>query len=223
LVDFLFVLLVIGVGALLMYVATTTTSLQVLVNGVPLELPDVKALETEVWGFLQSQETSPVQTEVLDFTRIERTNLVEDLPVPTPLPTPTSIPDPVFYRNEVMLRARHFANTLESFFEQNEKLRGNPDLMRQEDWLREMQVRLDMFAAAAWNLGMVEPAPDEYQALQSLLKSAGPHAQNMRDNYLLGIQQESQDHMRVASDELDKIYEVMAQVQAEMVKAGWQP
>ena len=99
----------------------------------------------------------------------------------------------------------------------------DPNLLRDEQWRKDMRSRLDLFAAAAVELGKVEPAPAEYTAIQAALQSVGPHAVKLRDNYLLGIESESKDAMKTASDELDQIYNGMARVESEMIKAGWQP
>ena len=223
LIDFLFVLLIILAGIFLIYMVTQKNSLQVLVNGKPVELPDMKALETEVNKFLQTPVLNPVATDIFDTTRIEKTNLVDDLPLPTAQPTATPVPDPVYYRNEVLLRTKHFANAMDSFFDQNGLLKSNPELMRSEEWRREMQVRLDAFTNAAWALGMVSPVPAEYQSIQDVVELVGPHAQKLSENYMAGIQNESQDSMKVAGEELDAIYQAMTQLQVEMVKAGWKP
>ncbi len=223
LVDFFFVLLVILVGIFLIYIVTQKNAMQVLINGKPLELPDMEAIETEVNKFLAEPAFSPASTEVLGSTRIEKTNLVEDLPIPTPLPSATSLPDPIYYRNEIMLRTKNFANAMDSFFDQNELVKGDPKLMRSEEWRREMQVRLDLFTKAAFELGAVESVPVEYQAIQEAARRVGPHAQRLSEYYLAGIQNESQESMKAAGEELDSIYQAMNQLQAEMIKAGWQP
>ncbi len=214
--DFLFVLLVIVLAILLIYVFTTNgTSVQswvdkaqTLVKNLPVTLPDAGVVVT---------------TEIPDFFHIEKKNLVDPLPLPSQEPTAVSPLDPVDYRNEVILRTKNFANTLESFFEVNEKLRADPNLLHDEEWLREVRSRLDLFVSAAVDIGKVEPAPAEYSLIQAALQSVGPHAQNLRENYLVGVETQNRDAMNKASEELNQIYDAMGRVESEMVKAGWQP
>ena len=125
LLDFVFVLLVILLGILLIYIFNT--------NQVPLQSWMDKA-QTFVENFPPITIPEPggvvtgvVTTEIPDFFHIERKNLVEPLPLPTQEPTLTPVPDPVYYRNEVILRTKNFANTMESFFEVNEKLRARSE------------------------------------------------------------------------------------------------
>jgi hypothetical protein len=222
LLDFVFVLLVIALGIVLIYVFNTNQAAvqswidqaQSFANDLVVTLPKVVSLP---------KAGEVVTTEIPDFFHIEKRSLVDDLPLSTQAPTTTPIPDPVSYRNEVILRTKNFANTLESFFGVNERLRADPNLLHDEAWRKEVRSRLDLFAEAGVDMGKVKPAPGEYAAIQAVLEIVGPHAQNLRDQYLLGIETEDREMMKKASSELDQIYDAMNRLQSEMIKAGWQP
>lgn len=160
-------------------------------------------------------------------TRIERTNPLENAtppPAPTnpPQPTPTPIPDPTAYRTEVLIRARQFAATLESFIELNEELQSNPGLLNDTTWRAETKTTLDLLVEAAWALSSAGPVPAEYQQVQGWLGLVGPEAQSLRDNYIQGIQSGNVHYFHAAGESLVEISQQMAQAQQAMVAAGWE-
>ncbi len=206
---------------------------QILVNGTPLATPGTTVIDLPV-----SQSPS-----------IQRTNLVENLPLPTlvlsptlpppptttpvPLPTSTSPPSPTFtptpvpplepavYRSEVLLQSRRFGSALEAFIGANDRLRADSALAGDPNWINEMAAALDEVRAAGIALAEVGPPPGEYGVIDSLLDRVAVEAATLRNNYLLGMSSGEPQHLSAASENFDRIREYMAQAVGEMVNAGW--
>jgi len=199
---------------------------QILVNGTPLVTPEA----TEYDPSLDQNPT------------IQRTNLVENLPLPTlalspspspasatplPLPSPTFTPtpvpplDPAVYRSEVLLQSRRFGTALEAFIDANDRLRADGALAGDINWINEMTAALDEVRAAGIALAEVGPPPGEYATIDALLDRVAVEAATLRNNYLLGLSTGDPQHLGAASENFERIRDGMAQAVGEMVKAGW--
>ena len=154
-------------------------------------------------------KTNPLQTE-------------PSLVLPTQAPTPTPIPDPVAYRSEVIVRTKRFADSLSSLYDENKKLQENPQLLNDPEWRDELRVILDLLVEDAQALGDIQPVPAEYQEINDQLRQVGPQAEQLRENYLHGIETGNQDALTAAGKNMQSIIDTMRQVQALMVAAGWE-
>lgn len=167
------------------------------------------------------EETGAAEVEVF-VTQVGTPQILE-LPTPVLLPSPTALPDAAAYRTRVLIRARHFATSLEEFMRISERLQEDAALINSPEWRSEVQGALDELALAAQRLSGFSAVPPEYAAIAAWLDRVGPEAENLRANYLQAVQSSDQALFTAAGENLTRISEYMRQAQLEMAAAGWQP
>jgi hypothetical protein len=145
----------------------------------------------------------------------------EPLPLPTFPPTATPVPNPVTYKAEVLLRLKRFALALDSFYAQNDKLAKTEGGMQNETWRQEMRAVLAEVVASGEALGQAGPAPAEWSDIQVLLEQVGPEVEQLRSNYLQGIETGDQNSLKAAGENLKHIQDILTQVQVQTARAGW--
>jgi hypothetical protein len=196
-----------------------------IINGTPLSLPgrfggvetggppDLGAVETLASGAAKIEVVNPLDPQIL--------STLFPTPVPTMTPTPVPPLDPLVYRTEVMIRAKNFGSALEAFLNANERLSENNALLDDPTWRTEMGAILDQLGSTGKGLAEVGPPPDEYQAIDALLKRVGTEAEGLRSNYSQALETGDTRFFTAAGENFNHIKEYLYAALEEMARAGW--
>lgn len=159
--------------------------------------------------------------------KAEWTNPLDALPEPTitPIPQPTATPvpamEPAAYRKEVIARMKRFAEALQHWLDQNNKLAQDKTLLQDPTWVRETGASLDEIRLTGKALAGVGPAPADYREVDGWIRRVGPEAAGLSTNFSDAIQSNDSKKFTAAGENFNQIKEDLSQAVNAMLAAGW--
>jgi hypothetical protein len=225
---FFTLLMFLGVGLVLFYFDLTNSPgivQELLQKQADLKLPSLDLTN------LNLPENQPVQVTVVGKGSIEKTNPLDERPlpivptliVPTLEPTVTPLPplDPVVYQTEVTIRLKRYAAALESWLQTNDQLMHDNSLLENADWQARVKENLAEIADAGQSLAGIDRAPDQYAGIDAWLKRLGPESAQLQAGYLKALQTRRPKDFTAAGDSFTRIKEYLTQAAQAMITAGW--
>jgi hypothetical protein len=159
-------------------------------------------------------------------------NPLEAIPTATwtPAPTLTATPipplDPIVYEKETILRLKSFVSALERWLAANESITENSELLYDSDWLKEMQLSLEMIGDTGRAMADIGPPPPEYANIDQWIDRVAGEAEGLQTNYERALElhaagNDSAKSFTAASDNFVRIKEYLFQAVEGMLTAGW--